>query len=168
LVELGDAEVEHLSDLVIVTRHQEDVLGLQIAVHDAHRVRARQGARHLRDDVVSLSQIEATLTIEPGTEIFTLQVLHHDERHVQPQAVIEYIYDVGRADLRGRAGLTLEPNPHLFVADLVGIDELDRARATERKVGRQPNRTHATRTELALEAVTFRDDDARGEGFHEV
>ncbi len=116
---------------MIVARHQKDVLGLEIAVHDAHRVGTHQRARHLRHDVVGLAQVEAAFAIEPGTEVLALQVLHHDERHVLPQPVIEHVYDVGRADLRSGARFALEPNPHLFVADLVRIDQLDRARAVE-------------------------------------
>ena len=46
--QLGDAEVEHLDALVAATRrgvgHQEDVVGLEIAVDDAAR-RARRQAR---------------------------------------------------------------------------------------------------------------------------
>ena len=33
---LGDAEVEHLSDLLVVTGHEENVLWLQVAVHHAN------------------------------------------------------------------------------------------------------------------------------------
>ena len=44
-LDLGDAEVEHLGDLVVLVADEEDVLRLEIAVHDARLVRALQRAR---------------------------------------------------------------------------------------------------------------------------
>ena len=60
-LDLRDAEVEHLGDLVVVVRRadEEDVLRLQVAVDDARVVRALQRAADLPDDPRRLLQREA-------------------------------------------------------------------------------------------------------------
>ena len=47
--QLGDAEVEHLDELgVALALHEEDVVGLEIAMHDAGGVRRLERARRCR------------------------------------------------------------------------------------------------------------------------
>ncbi len=60
-LDLRDAEVEHLGDLVVVVgrAHEEDVLGLQIPVDDARVVRALQGAADVADDAGGLAERDA-------------------------------------------------------------------------------------------------------------
>ena len=49
--ELGQAEVEHLDEGgVVAARDEEDVLGLEVAVDDAVRVRGRERVGDLRGD----------------------------------------------------------------------------------------------------------------------
>ena len=64
---LGDAEIEHLGDLAVVVGNEENVLGLEIAVDDADRVRAREArARRARRCRCVAGGVEAPIALEPA------------------------------------------------------------------------------------------------------
>jgi hypothetical protein len=44
---LADAKIEHLGELGLPSRHDKDVVGLEIAMHDLHRVGIGEGPKDL-------------------------------------------------------------------------------------------------------------------------
>ncbi len=165
---LRDAEVEHLGDLVIVVRHQEDVVGLEIAVDDARLVRAAEGARDVRDHAHGVHVRQPAQLEEPVRERLAVEQLHRDEGDGRRlvDAVIDDLHDVGAAQ-RGRGlRLPLEALEHLRLRADLRIDELDGDRRVERQVLRFPHRSHPALTELLGQAVTAGDDLACARRIH--
>jgi hypothetical protein len=150
---LRDAEVEHFHDFLVAIPRQEDVLGFQIAVHDAGGVRSAEALGDLRNDPHRERVRQAHEAIEPRAEILSLEVLHRDERHLFPDAVIEDLHDVLTAQLRRRFRLALETSADVG-AVLIAIDELDGARDFEREVVGEPNRAHPSLPQEAHELET--------------
>jgi hypothetical protein len=102
--DLRKAEVEHLG---LAARRDEDVGGLEVAVHDPFRVRRLQRVRDLDPDVEQRTDLAGTPP-DPVREGFSLEQLHRDE--VLPLVLVDL---VDRADPRvierGRGpGLALE------------------------------------------------------------
>jgi hypothetical protein len=154
---LGHAEVENLGDLSFVARHQEDVLRLEIAVHDADGVRASERARDVRDQPVGAEKIEAPRSFEPLGESVTLEIFHRDVRRAVPYAVVEHVDDVRATELRLDFGLPFEASDHLRLLSPLTFHELHRAWDAEAEVARKPDRSHPAFADLANETKATRD-----------
>ena len=105
LTQLRDAEVEQLDELGAVGgRHDDHVVGLEIAVDDADRVRGAEAVADLHEHGERARQIDAGA--RPLAEALPAQELHDDER----RAVVELdevgdVDDVAVADAVDRAAL---------------------------------------------------------------
>jgi hypothetical protein len=62
----------------ILAREQQDVRRLDVAMHDAARVRSSQAGSHLHEDLAGLRPRQMTAALEQRAEIFSLQVLHRE------------------------------------------------------------------------------------------
>jgi hypothetical protein len=108
--ELGDTEVKDLEEeLVALVARQEQVLGLNVAVHDARGMRPREPARRVLHHAQHNRRRQPPVPLEGPAEIFALEVLHRDVGATVFDAVVEDADDVRALDLRGRARLVREP-----------------------------------------------------------
>ena len=164
-LDLRDAEVEHLGDLVVVVRRadEEDVLRLQVAVDDARVVRALQGAADVPDDPRRLLQRERAEALDALVERLADEELHD---HVGPpvvgHAVIEDLDRVLALDRRRGAGLGHEARARLLALDVLRIDELDRDASAQAAVAALPDRPHAAPADEAQDLVLAGDQTCDG------
>ncbi len=140
------AEVEYLHEVCVVrTTNQEDVARLQIAMHDAGRVRLAQGAAHLPCDVDDASIVQEPALADGLAERAPDEVLHgHVVDVVVGAAALEHRDDVRMIQSGGDSGFEAEALVER-PADLAGVgrvEELDRTGAAplgggrpERKAG---------------------------------
>ncbi len=170
--DLGDPEVEHLGDLddpaVDLGLHQEDVLGLEIAVHDAGAVGGGERRTDLAHDRQHLVERHRA-ACDALRERFALEVVEHEVRHaVRRDVVVDHPDDVGVVELGGDLGLALEPSDDVDVLEL-GVQDLDRdPLARQAVVACQKHRAHPAAAEQRLDLVGIGndrphiDDRARG------
>src|ERR1700733_11201466 len=157
---LADAEVEHLDDHRSVALHEEDVLGLHVAVHDAARVGRgertayltrhgdRHGGRKLPDALDVLAQF---LAVQKLTD----EVGHAVDRLVY----VEDVDDVRMADRTCRLGLTLEPGDHLGLKRELGGQDFDgEPPVLEPEVARLIDATHPPLPHQARDLVGLPED----------
>ena len=161
-LDLRDAEVEHLGDVVVVVglAHEEDVLGLEIAVDDALLVRAIERAAHLVDDPDRLLESEAVGVVQALVERLADQHLHDDVgAAVLRHPVVEDLDGVLRLDGRGGPRLVVESCPRVLAVGVLGLDELDGHARPERRVATLPDRAHAP-TPYELDQLILARDEA--------
>ena len=109
--QLGDAEVEQLGEVGVVTaRTQEHVLRLDVTVHDAGPVRMPQPAHQVPRDAQRPVHRQPRLLGQQVTERLPLQVFHHQEKRpiLQPPEVGD-VDAVRVLDPPDRRRLPLEP-----------------------------------------------------------
>jgi hypothetical protein len=160
LLHLGDAEVEHL-DVVEDTAapREEDVVGLQVAVHDLTAVHRGERGEHLADDVHRAHQRQPALLLERLRERHPPQVLHHEVGGaVLGVAEVEHLDDVLVTGGRGGARLALEARDGLLVPRELGVQALERDLAPEQQVLRDVHRAHAPFSEDSRDLVAPGDD----------
>ena len=159
---LGDAEVEHLADLLAVLLSEEHVGRLEIAMHDTGVVRRVQRLGHLHHDPRRVLQTQPDLAREQRLQILAAEQLHDDVGAAVLDAVVVHLRDVGAAQPGDAHRLALETGQRAFrLADPLG-DELDRDVTAQLLVVGRPHRSHPALAELVLQAVALRDDDAGG------
>ena len=128
LAALGDAEVEHLDEVLLTVAGQdEDVLRLDVAVDDVHLVRRLDGARDLRADVQRARDVQLPLAVDELAELDPLEVLHHEEeRAVGGGPGVGDVDDVGVRDLRGGARLAPQPLDEIGRLAVGRVQDLER------------------------------------------
>jgi hypothetical protein len=156
---LRDAEVDQLRIDAGRVAHEEDVLGLEIAVNDARVVHGDEAARR------ELHQIDhfggGRTHAQERRERFALEVVHHHEcRAVAQMAVVGDRDDVAVAYRGRQLGLTLEASLKALVIAAGVAHELDRDRRVERDVPRHPHAAHPAFADLAQQLVTVCDTRA--------
>ena len=159
---LGQPEVE---DLDRVVRADQDVLGLDVAVDEAHGVRGGQRARALPHPAQLLGQGRVALRHD-GAQRPAVHQLHRDEGHPVDLADVVDRDGVGVAQ-RGRgAGLAEQARRALRVLGVVDVQELERHVAPQHCVAGAEDAPHPTLPEERLEAVaTERRADRRTGAF---
>ena len=161
--QLGDTEVGQLHVLRLgvgfVLLHEEDVLGLEIAVDDAHLVRTRQRARHLHADARGAWPREAA-ALDVGKQRVTLDELHHEIRDAVGLADVGDLHDILVVDAIDGARLAEEALAVLGDQRELGPEDLDGAEARDQLVAREVDDGHAAGAEAPDEAVSRRDGAA--------
>ncbi len=142
-----DAEVRHLRRALLV---DEDVLRLDVAVHDPVVVRAAERAGDLDRVRHRLGHRQAPVAADAVLQRLALDVLEDDVR--RREAVVSLALLLARVDdaddvlvveLGDRARLAAEALELIGVAGDLAVHELDRDLALEHRVERPVDRRHA-------------------------
>ena len=157
-----DAEVEQLDHAVIA---DDDVVRLDVAVHQARAMRRRQRARHVAEPAQPLAHahrcVADVLAQRPPAH-----QLHGDERRALELADVEDRHRVRVRERRRRARLAQHAPRRLFrrYRAVAGDREhLERHRAAELLVDGAIDPPHAAAPEQTLDAIAAGDDAPRFE-----
>ena len=167
-----DAEVEHLDHGRLTDHlHQDEVAGLQVAVHQPRGVRLGEAAQDLDADGRGLKLRErATVRcrlFQSGVERGAAELLHrHKEDAGVRLAKVVDANGIGVAERRGDAGLLQEAlHQVLFHTRGVADHDLDRRRLAGHHVLGRKYGAKAALTEDPLDAVAAADHIAFGQRF---
>ena len=144
-----EAEIE---DLHAAVERQEDVLRLQVAMHDAACVRRSKPSRDLESDVESRVHGESA-GAETRAQRLTFQTLRHE---VRGAVVLPDVVDgqhVGVIQGAGGARLALKRAHPLVGVRGMRKKQLDGHVAPETLVARPPHLTHPARSQPPLDRV---------------
>ncbi len=141
--------------------HQEDVVGLQIAVDDARLVGRGEAFSELSRNVQDASHGDRLAVVHYLRERDAVEVLHHEVgRPVRQLAEVADIDDVRIADGGGRLGLVQEPLGHFLVASQVRTQDLHRDLLADDGVATLVDDAHAAFAEDGLDLVATVDGAA--------
>ena len=147
--EIGDLHVPAVVD--------QDVLGLDVAVDDAHAVRRCQSVQRLGDDAQHLAHAERALQVHVVTQVHSMHVFH--DQIVQPIefASVIHLHDMWVRDRRGGLGLAVEPFHELLAVRSLRqlhVHDLDGDAAFEPGILRLVHGRHAAFGDFAYDAVS--------------
>ena len=164
LGELRDAEVAHLHDvrrvaLVVGAGEDHDVLGLEIAVHDAHLVRDGERRERLGHDVCHAPPGQRPVLADDVEEIAPVEELHRDvEQTVGLLPEVEHAHRVRVIELAGGLGLALEAGGERRVAGVLAVQHLDGDVLVEGDLPRPVDRAHRAAAHERLDEELAGDD----------
>ena len=157
--DLGEAEIEHLDVLIAAgSAGDEDVLRLEIAVHDPDAVRFAEAGADLVGDEQRPARREAAFVFEQLREVAAGEVLHHQIDDTLPHAEVEDGDRVGIGELRDRHRLAAKALGKVRVTAQIGAQQLDRDALADADVLGEVDRAHAARSEQAFDAEAIGDD----------
>ncbi len=132
---------------------EEHVRGLDVAVHEAFRVRRVERMRHLRHDRERSTGLESAFVAEERTQVRALDEPHHQ---VQPAVELPGVvnrHDVWMLERHRELGLPREPLAEAFVGGELGRHHLQRHDPLQTEVARTVDDAHAALTDQLLGAV---------------
>jgi hypothetical protein len=144
----GDTEVDHPRPQLA----EQDVAGLQVAVHDPGRMDRGQGGEHADGQGLETGTGERAALADHSLEVAARDVLGRDPG---PPAVDVGVQHLGGAEAGhppGRLGLTPEAGPERFLAGQLVADGLDRDPLAG-DPRRQVHGAHAAAAQAPLEPV---------------
>ena len=162
-----EPEVEHLDALAAalsLLAREEQVLGLQVAVHHPALVGGLEHAQHLLGDLEELALTDGALALEPVLQRLALEQLHDQVRRplvraARDDVVVQHLDHARMLDLVGRVPLPPEALEHLLVPRQLGVKHLDGgARAVA--VASGIHGSHAAHAEQSLEGPLVVEDFA--------
>lgn len=132
---------------------EQDVLRLDVPVHDALEVRVSQRPRDLLEQLRRFARRQRSAGAHPLGQRFALDVRHHEEDEVAD--LLDGIDgdDVGVGEPGRGLRLAQEPLPERGLRRHGLWQELDRHRPVERDVTRQEDDAHPAAAQLALQGV---------------
>ena len=132
---------------------EQDVVGLDVAVDHALRVRVGQPISHFTQNLHGFADRQRTRPANASAERFAFDVRHDVEEGVGGGTRIEERKDVRMLEVRGRADFLHEA----FTADGGDdgrVHDFERDLPIVPEIARQVDRRHAARAQLALDAVS--------------
>ncbi len=131
---------------------QQDVLGLDVTVHDSVAVRVLERVGHFPRDPHRVVHGQLLFAYQPVAQRFALDVRHHVEDEAVGLARIEQRQDVRMLQIGRRLDLGEEPLAAEHGREL-RPQHLERDFAVVAHVVREVHGRHAARAELALDPV---------------
>jgi hypothetical protein len=154
-----DAEIEHFDDAI--TAHH-DVLGLDVAMHEAAGVRRRERARDVAEPSQSHRHAHRRIADERAQRA-PRDELHRDERVPLVLAHVEHGHGVGVVQRRRRARLAHETRRALRSLDALDAKDLERDQAIELLVVRSVHAAHAAFAHARFDHVAVVEDVSQRE-----
>ena len=143
-----DAEVgEHGVPLL-----EENVLRLDVAMHDSLAMRERQRIRDLDENAHCILHGELAALLEPVAQRLAAHVRHHVPEQIVVRPRREYRHDVRMLQLRGDLDLLLEARGAHLAREL-WRQHLDDDLAIERPLHGHEQPAHPSAAQLALEQI---------------
>jgi hypothetical protein len=157
--ETRETEVEDLHEVFAAAADGEkDVVALQVAMHDAEVVGAREGGAHLLENVDAARERHRAAR-ELGRERRADQVFHDEiQLAVLGFADVVDVDDVRVIDAVGRARFAKHPRSKVRLATQVGANEFEGDDALDEHVPRPVHDPHSAFAEPRLETVSSGDD----------
>jgi hypothetical protein len=172
VADLGQAEVDDLDEVGVAgAGDEQDVLRLEVAVHDAHRVGFGEGVADLRGDAEDAGPGQAAVLADDRREVVAAEVLHHEVGQAAPVPVVEHLHGVDVHQLGGGLGLAPEAREHLLALAEGAVEDLHGDGLADGDVLGTVDGAHAAAADQRDEAVAVGDDlaDQRiGEGLDRV
>ncbi len=167
--DLGDAEIDELGrgtpSLPASSARQEDVLGLDVPVHDARAVRRRERAHDGHQDLDRLRRREPVPPHHAIAQRLAVEQLLHDvRRSVVPLPDLEHRHDVGVMGHRRGPRLAPEARQHLRPLRQVRVEHLERDAPPDPGVLRLEDDAHAALADAAQQRELAADHHARPQG----
>ncbi len=129
--DFGDSEIENLHG---VAGHDENIFGLEIAMHDALCVRCGEPCKNTLRDVDGAHRGNRMTHGRDLVERVTLEALHHQKwAPVFRFAHFEHAKDIGMLQTHARSAFVEKTQAHLRVAEVLGAQQLDRNAAPRRR-----------------------------------
>ena len=146
LGDFGNAEVGDEGPPGFALQHE--VVGFDIAVDDAARVRVSEGPRYFADDAAGLRFREWTVTLHMSAHALAV-----DESHLVPNETVTFTHVVNRNDVwvaqaAGKLGLTGKARSEVFAVRQFGWEDLYRDVALQSQIGGAVHDAHATASDL--------------------
>jgi hypothetical protein len=131
---------------------EKDVLGLEIAMHDAELVRLGERAAHLGQDLEHPLPLERLLLVEDLVQAASLEQLHRDVERAVGRAIEVVRRDRVRvAQLAQHVALAAKPRDEVLVLRHVGVQQLQRDLAPGRELQPAIHRAEAALADLRLD-----------------
>jgi hypothetical protein len=153
----GQAEV---GDLHLAVGGDQHVLGLDVAMDEAGRVRGRQGHEHLGEQLERPAGLHGRLVAHQVAQRAAGNVLHHQVGDLAVGALVEDGHDVTMVQLGGCLRLALEALGERLVVTEAVVHDLDGHLATESLVGGLEDAGHAAARDALADEVTPVEDAA--------
>jgi hypothetical protein len=150
----GDAEVDHLHNVVLVLEHHEDVRRLEVSMKDRLLMRVLDRSTRLDEQLQALACRELVTIAECGDRL-ARDVFHHEVRSAGVGgAGVEDFRDVGVIHQRKGLALGFEARNHVASVH-AELDKLQRDGAADRvRLLAAPHDAHATFADLLEQAVS--------------
>jgi hypothetical protein len=159
-----DAEVgDHRAAALAV---EQDVVGLDVAVHDAARVRVGERVGHVGEDAADDGHRRARLPGEPRAEALAVDERHREEGDAGALVHREDRHHVRVRETGGRLGLAQEAGAHVGAEGEVRREHLEGDAAPEAQVAGLVHHRHGAAPHLALDLVLVA--DGRGDALAEL
>ena len=124
---LRETEVQYLGRLAVAALRNHDVLGFEVPVHDACRVRVFDGSRDLGAQVRDASERHRSILVEDFRQVVAVDVLHHEvERPGLGAPKVEHMNGVGMIEARRGLRLAMKPSDVLGILLQLRVQQLDR------------------------------------------
>ena len=136
---------------------QQDVGGLDVAVHEAGGVRDVERGRDLGDDRRRARRGQLAAALDERVQVGARDVAHDDVQRAAVLAGRVDRHDVRMVDRRGHARLALEALAELGVAGAVGGDDLQRDGAAQVELHGAVDDAHPAAGDDALDAAAAED-----------
>ena len=146
-----DAEIAHDG----MPRLDEDVLRLDVAMHDVLRMRVRQRVGHIARDLYRVGNGQAAFTLQPVAQRFALDIRHRVEQHPVGDIGVEQRQDVGVRQRGGDRDLAEEPVVTQRLSE-IRPQHLEGHPALIAEVTGEIDKRHPATADLALNRVPAR------------
>ena len=136
----------------------QDVAGLDVAVHDAVAVGEAEGGGHVGGDLGRPARVQRALGADDLGEAAALDVLHDDEVGAALLAPVVDGHDVGVVEVGRGLRLAAEPLDEGRVLGVLGEQDLDRDGPVEQQVPGQVHVGHAAPRQAPVHLVAVVED----------